>query len=116
MDDEAVGQFVTSLFRSDGREKSLESAVSADIDRCSSTGAVSSHIDFDALSAQFRATEIPQGSLEIAGYFRELGGRVVAHAINTSSPNYMGHMTSGRPYCVRPLSQLVTALNQNVVK
>jgi glutamate decarboxylase len=41
---------------------------------------------------------------------------VVAHSIHTASPTFIGHMTSALPYFTRPLSRLVSALNQNVVK
>jgi putative pyridoxal-dependent aspartate 1-decarboxylase len=41
---------------------------------------------------------------------------VIAHSVRTSSPRFIGHMTSALPYFVRPLVELMTAMNQNVVK
>ncbi|KZE77674.1 hypothetical protein AV654_20655 [Paenibacillus elgii] len=59
---------------------------------------------------------VPGSVLHPEAYMSRLIREVVPHSINTSSPNFIGHMTSALPMFFRPLSRLLTALNQNVVK
>jgi glutamate decarboxylase len=49
-------------------------------------------------------------------YLDYLTQKIVSHSIHTSSPKYVGHMTSALPYFTRPLGKLMTAMNQNLVK
>ena len=41
---------------------------------------------------------------------------VPAQSVHTSSPSFVGHMTSALPYFMIPLSKIMIALNQNLVK
>lgn len=77
---------------------------------------VCSEVSFDALSASFSDTHLPAEPQSEEDYLTHLGQDVVEHSIRTSSPTFIGHMTSALPYFTRPLSRLVSALNQNVVK
>jgi glutamate decarboxylase len=114
--DSAVAQRVRSLFVADEAETEIEARISKSVERFLGATIVSTEVDFDALSADFRATTVPERPGDVAAYLEGLGTRVAAHSIHTASPNYMGHMTSALPYFVRPLSRLITALNQNLVK
>jgi glutamate decarboxylase len=76
----------------------------------------SSAIELSALQEQFKKSKIPDQPSDVGSYFKHLANEVVAHSIRTSSPRFIGHMTSALPYFVRPLGKLLTALNQNVVK
>ncbi|MCW8883743.1 MAG: putative pyridoxal-dependent aspartate 1-decarboxylase, partial [Motiliproteus sp.] len=42
--------------------------------------------------------------------------KVVAQSVHTASPSFIGHMTSALPYFMIPLSKIMIALNQNLVK
>ncbi len=42
--------------------------------------------------------------------------KVVAQSVHTSSPAFIGHMTSALPYFMLPLAKIMFALNQNLVK
>ena len=42
--------------------------------------------------------------------------KLVSHSVNTSSPTFIGHMTSALPYFHLPLTKLLVGLNQNLVK
>ncbi len=46
----------------------------------------------------------------------ELTEEVAPHAVNVSSPYFVGHMTSAIPFFMVHLRTIVTALNQNMVK
>lgn len=41
---------------------------------------------------------------------------LVSHSVHTSAPSFIGHMTSALPYFLMPLSKIMIALNQNLVK
>ncbi|MEH1767278.1 MAG: pyridoxal-dependent decarboxylase [Nostoc sp.] len=73
-------------------------------------------IDLDSLLGSFSDSQIPVQPIDFESYLKCLGNNVVAHSINTSSPRFIGHMTSALPSFVRPLAKLMTAMNQNVVK
>ncbi len=42
--------------------------------------------------------------------------KVVSQSVHTASPSFIGHMTSALPYFMIPLSKIMIALNQNMVK
>lgn len=60
--------------------------------------------------------EIPEAGVPKNQYVEDMMRQLVAHASNTSSPSFIGHMTSALPQFLLPLSKIMTALNQNVVK
>jgi glutamate decarboxylase len=76
----------------------------------------SSDIKVKQLVEKFAGSKLPQEPAELGSYFNYLSENVVAHSTHTSSPRFIGHMTSVLPWFVQPLSKLVTALNQNTVK
>jgi glutamate decarboxylase len=77
---------------------------------------VSSDIRVRELVEKFTGSNLPDEPEDIESYFNYLSENVVAHSTHTSSPRFIGHMTSVLPWFVQPLSQLLTALNQNTVK
>jgi len=72
------------------------------------------------LQSKFGDSSIPEGlncdKFNINKYFSEIKENVIDKATRVSSPNMVGHMTTALPFFHRPLSKLVTSLNQNVVK
>jgi len=72
------------------------------------------------LQSKFGDSKIPQGIIcdknSINNYFSEIKRNVIDKSTRVSSPNMVGHMTSALPFFHRPLSKLITSLNQNVVK
>lgn len=77
---------------------------------------VSSDIELESIIEQFSESQIPVEPSDINRYVDDLAESVIPHSIHTSSPRYIGHMTSALPYFVRPLGKLITVMNQNVVK
>ncbi|MBW4611884.1 MAG: putative pyridoxal-dependent aspartate 1-decarboxylase [Desmonostoc vinosum HA7617-LM4] len=77
---------------------------------------VCTDIDLVSITHQFSNSQIPAEPSEITSYIDDLVTNVIDHSIHTSSPRFIGHMTSALPYFVRPLGKLMTAINQNVVK
>lgn len=72
------------------------------------------------VAERFKLTAVPENPLQdddhVAKYMNNFLENAVKDSVNTASPSMIGHMTSSLPYFMRPLSRLVTTLNQNVVK
>ena len=81
-----------------------------------SAAEVSSDAPLRALAEKFGESRLPDGPSDAGDYLDYLAEHVVAHSTRTSSPRFIGHMTSALPYFVRQLATLMTAMNQNVVK
>lgn len=69
-----------------------------------------------ALAEHFLESQVPEMPGDVSAYLDYLQRSVILNSINTSSPRFIGHMTTALPHFVRPLSHLLTTLNQNLVK
>lgn len=76
----------------------------------------SSDIELHDLMAQFKNFHLPVNASSFDTYLESLTKTIIPHSIHTSSPRFIGHMTSALPHFMRPLAKLMTALNQNLVK
>lgn len=79
------------------------------------------HIVADAKSLleiekNFSDYTLPEHPQFVSEHTQHLLDKVISHSVHTSSPWFIGHMTSALPYFLMPLSKLMTALNQNTVK
>jgi len=92
----------------------------AEKDFLSSDQVRSAHVSHKDLSDLFSKISVPKDPMmeedHVERYMDTLVDSVVNDAVNTASPSMIGHMTSSLPYFMRPLSRLVTTMNQNVVK
>src|SRR5262245_10508492 len=57
-----------------------------------------SEIGLAELAERFRNTEIPVYPNDVHEYLNSLARDIVAHSVRTSSPRFIGHMTSALPY------------------
>lgn len=57
--------------------------------------------------------EVPQFVSEYTDFVLE---KLVAHSVHTAAPGFIGHMATPLPYFMLPLSRIMVALNQNLVK
>ncbi|KAJ3259857.1 hypothetical protein HK103_001748 [Boothiomyces macroporosus] len=74
-------------------------------------------IDWGSNVPDFKNTKIPVAdSNSLSKYLLDLKENLVDKSTRTAAPQMIGHMTAALPYFHRPLSKLLTALNQNVVK
>ena len=64
----------------------------------------------------FSDPAIPEQPLFLSQQTDFLMKKVVAQSVHTASPRFIGHMTSALPYFMLPLSRIMIALNQNLVK
>ncbi len=115
-----IGEYVMQMFNSPNQEKSIETHIDQRVNDFSqdflNTKDANSNVDIDLLIKNFGESRIPTQPTDFESYFKYLGDNVVAHSIHTSSPQFIGHMTSALPSFVRPLAKLMTAMNQNAVK
>ncbi len=64
----------------------------------------------------FSAAQIPEEPSFVSAYTEFVKEKLVAQSVHTAAPGFVGHMTSALPYFMLPLSRIMTALNQNLVK
>ncbi len=77
---------------------------------------VSSGISPQELELNFLDSKIPEQPVFVSEQAEYLLREVVAESVHTASPRFIGHMTSALPYFMLPLSKMMIALNQNLVK
>jgi len=84
-------------------------------------GFLQSHIvaiekDLTDVEKDFSDAAIPKQPIFVSQQADFLLDKLVAHSVHTASPSFVGHMTSALPYFMLPLSKIMIALNQNLVK
>lgn len=94
----------------------IDQAISADL-----MGFLQDHIvalerEMDEIEADFSESRIPEDPTFVSDYTEFLKEKLVSQSVHTASPGFIGHMTSALPYFMLPLSRILTALNQNLVK
>jgi glutamate decarboxylase len=72
--------------------------------------------DLDEIEGDFSQSRIPEDPTFVSHYTEFLKEKLVSQSVHTASPGFIGHMTSALPYFMLPLSRILTALNQNLVK
>ncbi|PMH46660.1 glutamate decarboxylase [Vibrio sp. 10N.286.49.B3] len=68
------------------------------------------------IEKDFSNAHIPEHAEFVSEHTEHLLSSLVAHSVHTSAPSFIGHMTSALPYFLMPLSKIMIALNQNLVK
>ena len=72
--------------------------------------------DPEELQKDFSDSLIPEKPIFVSDQADFLMDKLVAQSVHTASPSFIGHMTSALPYFMLPLSRIMMALNQNLVK
>ncbi|WP_162046485.1 pyridoxal-dependent aspartate 1-decarboxylase PanP [Vibrio taketomensis] len=68
------------------------------------------------IEKDFSSPVIPEQPEFVSDHTQHLMDTLVSHSVHTSAPSFIGHMTSALPYFLMPLSKIMIALNQNLVK
>ena len=68
------------------------------------------------IEKDFSCAIIPEKPQFVSDHTQHLLDTLVSHSVHTSAPSFIGHMTSALPYFLMPLSKIMIALNQNLVK
>lgn len=77
---------------------------------------VAAERDLHLIEKDFSNPFIPQQPSFVSEQIDFVLDKVVAQSVHISSPSFVGHMASALPYFMLPLSRIMTALNQNLVK
>ncbi|WP_372965210.1 pyridoxal-dependent aspartate 1-decarboxylase PanP [Marinobacter sp.] len=72
--------------------------------------------DLSDVEKNFADSVIPEKPVFVSEQAQFLLDKLVANSVHTASPAFIGHMTSALPYFMLPLSKIMIALNQNLVK
>lgn len=69
-----------------------------------------------AIESDFSVSKIPEVPQFVSDYTDFVMEKLVAHSVHTAAPGFIGHMATPLPYFMLPLSRIMVALNQNLVK
>ena len=72
--------------------------------------------DLSDVEKNFSESAVPEKPIFVSEQAQFLLDKLVANSVHTASPSFIGHMTSALPYFMLPLSKIMIALNQNLVK
>ncbi len=72
--------------------------------------------DIAIVEKDFANSKIPETPKFVSDHTEDLLEKLVSHSVHTAAPGFIGHMTSALPYFMLPLSKIMIALNQNMVK
>lgn len=69
-----------------------------------------------AIEQDFSDSHVPEVPQFVSDYTDFVMKKLVAHSVHTAAPGFIGHMATPLPYFMLPLSRIMVALNQNLVK
>lgn len=94
----------------------VDLAISGDVAGFLQTHIVATERPLEEIEDSFSDINIPEEPTYVSDYTEFVKKNLVAQSVHTSSPGFVGHMTSAFPYFMLPLTKIMTALNQNTVK
>ncbi len=94
----------------------IDQAISNDVVGFLQTHIVALERSIEEIEADFSSSIIPENPTFVSEYTEFVKQKLVAQSVHTAAPGFIGHMTSALPYFMLPLSRIMTALNQNLVK
>ena len=68
------------------------------------------------IEKDFSNATLPEQPEFVSEHTQYLLDTLVSQSVHTSAPSFIGHMTSALPFFLMPLSKIMIALNQNLVK
>lgn len=77
---------------------------------------VASKRDLADIEKDFADPHIPEQPTFVSDQIQFVLDKLVAQSVHISAPSFVGHMASALPYFMLPLSRIMMALNQNLVK
>lgn len=77
---------------------------------------VASERDLADIEKDFDSASIPEHPTFVSEQVQFVMDKLVAQSVHISAPSFVGHMASALPYFMLPLSRIMMALNQNLVK
>jgi glutamate decarboxylase len=94
----------------------IDRAITGDVTGFLQTHIVALERSLEEIEGDFSSSVIPEEPTFVSEYTEFVKEKLVAQSVHTAAPGFIGHMTSALPYFMLPLSRIMTALNQNLVK
>ncbi len=94
----------------------IDQAITDDVTGFLQTHIVAIERSLEEIEADFSSSAVPEEPTFVSDYTEFVKEKLVAQSVHTAAPGFIGHMTSALPYFMLPLSRIMTALNQNLVK
>lgn len=94
----------------------IEQDISQNLNGFLSEHIVAQEKPLSEIEQDFSDSALPESPSFVSDHTRFLLEKLVARSVHTSAPSFIGHMTSALPYFMLPLSKIMIALNQNLVK
>ncbi len=94
----------------------IDRAITRDVAGFLQTHIVALERSLEEIEGDFSTSTIPEEPSFVSEYTEFVTEKLVAQSVHTAAPGFIGHMTSALPYFMLPLSRIMTALNQNLVK
>lgn len=94
----------------------IESELSQNLNQFLREHIVAEEKPLKEIEKDFSDAAIPEQPSFVSDHTQHLLDTLVAHSVHTAAPSFIGHMTSALPYFLMPLSKIMIALNQNLVK
>ncbi|MDY0300585.1 MAG: putative pyridoxal-dependent aspartate 1-decarboxylase [Trichlorobacter sp.] len=94
----------------------IDKAITDNVAGFLQTHIVATERPLEEIESSFSSVIIPDEPTYVSDYTAFVKENLVTQSVHTSSPGFVGHMTSAFPYFMLPLVRLMTALNQNTVK
>lgn len=94
----------------------IDRAITGDVTGFLQTHIVTVELPLEEIEASFSSCTIPEEPTYVSDYTEFVKENLVAQSVHTAAPGFVGHMTSALPYFMLPLTRVMTALNQNLVK
>lgn len=114
--EESLFRIFTIPEQEDSTLAKIEKEVSQNLDGFLRDNIVAVEKPLSAIEQDFLDSKLPEEPQFVSDLADELLKKLVAQSVHTSSPSFIGHMTSALPYFLLPLSKLMVGLNQNLVK
>lgn len=94
----------------------IDRAITGDVTGFLQTHIVAVERPLEEIESSFSSCAIPEEPTYVSDYTEFVKENLVAQSVHTAAPGFVGHMTSALPYFMLPLTRVMTALNQNLVK
>ena len=95
---------------------SIDQAISKNVADFLQKHIVALERSLEEIEKDFSVATIPEEPTFVSEYTEFVKQKLVAQSVHTAAPGFVGHMTSALPNFMLPLSRIMTALNQNLVK
>ena len=100
----------------DSKLGAIDQAITEDVSSFLQKHIVAIERSLEEIEKDFSSSAIPEEPTFVSDYTEFVKEKLVAQSVHTAAPGFVGHMTSALPYFMLPLSRIMTALNQNLVK